>query len=345
MNMKKEVQLGSRRVGEGLPIYIIAEGGLTNWGDVALAKRQVDAAMAAGADAIKFQAQTTEALVSKKVDPYWYRRLKYKELSYDALRELRDYCIIRNIDFFVTAHTEPDLEFLDRELNVPFFKIGSGESINDDMLKNVGSRGKPVILSLGLHLTEEEITHSIRVLEEAGNKDIIILHCNTVYPTPVPFSDLRLIERWRQRFPYPIGYSDHTIGWHIPLAAIALGACVLEKHLSFDKTDKRSLDCPGSCDPEDLKQCVAQIREVEQALAPPPPEKRDAILKARQWAAQSAVAVRDLPAGTVLTKEIIAFKRPGTGVLQADALILMGKKTIKFIMEDEQILASDVQRE
>ncbi len=339
---KKETRLGSHLVGHDHPVYVIAEGGLTNWGDVDLAKRQVDAAMAAGADAIKFQAQTTEALVSKKVDPYWYRRLKYKELSHDKLHELHDYCAIRNIDFFVTAHTETDLDFLDRELDVPFFKIGSGESINDDFLKNVGTRGKPVVISLGLHLTEEEIDKSIRTLEEAGAKEIVILHCNTVYPTPVPFSDLRMIERLRERFPYPIGYSDHTVGWHIPLAAVALGACVLEKHLSFDKTDKRSLDCPGSCDPEDLKRYVAHIREVEQALTPPPPAKQDAILQARRWAAQSAIATHDLAAGTILTESCIAFKRPGTGILQTDAHKIIGKKTTKTIGEDELIKETDV---
>ncbi len=341
--MPRIASLGGRIVGEGKPVYIVAEGGLTNWGDLDLAKRQVDAAMAAGADAVKFQAQTTEALVSKKVDPYWYKRLKYKELSYDALRELKAYCDIRNIDFFVTTHTDVDLDFLDKDLNLPFFKIGSGESINERFLKNVASRGKPVIMSLGLHQSEDEVVRSVRVFEDAGIKDIVILHCNTVYPTPIGMSDLRAIERLMKRFPsYPIGYSDHTVGWHIPLAAVGLGACMIEKHLSFDKSDKRSFDCPGSCTPEDQKLMVAQIREVEQALAAPPAGKAELIENARKWAAQSAVAAEDLPEGTVLTMAHVALKRPGIGVREEQLNTILGKKTARRIEKDELIREADV---
>lgn len=342
MAAPRTAKLGTRVVGEGRPVYIVAEGGLTNWGDLALAKRQVDAAMAAGADAIKFQAQTTEALVSKTVDPYWYKRLKYKELSYADLRELKAYCDIRNIDFFATTHTDVDLDFLDKDLDLSFFKIGSGESINERFLKNVASRGKPVVMSLGLHLDEQEIARSIKTLEDGGIRDIVILYCNTVYPTPIPFSDLRMIERLRERFPYPIGYSDHTIGWHIPLAAVTLGACMIEKHLSFDKTDKRSFDCPGSCDPEDLKQMVNQIRDVEQALAAPPAEKQTAIQNARRWAAQSAVAADVIPANTTITTAHLAFKRPGVGVLEENVGALIGKKTLHAIEKDALVRESDV---
>ncbi len=341
--MPRLANLGGRIIGEGKPVYIVAEGGLTNWGDLAIAKRQVDAAMAAGADAIKFQAQTTEALVSKKVDPRWYERLKYKELSYDALRELKAYCDVRNIDFFATTHTDVDLDFLDKDLRLPFFKIGSGESINDLFLKNVASRGKPVILSLGLHQTEEEIIRSVRVFELAGIKDIVILHCNTVYPTPVAMSDLRAIERLKNLFPsYPIGYSDHTVGWHVPLAAVALGAQMIEKHLSFDKTDKRSLDCPGSCTPEDQKLMVAQIREIEQAIGAPPESKTALIEHARMWAAQSAVAAEELPEGTVLAMAHVALKRPGIGVRAEKLNTILGKQTIRRLEKDELIQPSDV---
>ena len=339
-NMSKKVKLGSRWVGDGEPVYIIAEGGLTNWGRLDLAKAQVDAAMAAGADCVKFQAQTTEALVSKKVDPYWYRRLKYKELSHDDLRELWEYCQIRNIDCLITAHTDIDLEFLDKGLKVPFFKIGSGESINDDFLKNVAARKKPVAVSLGLHQNDEEIFRSIDILCNTGLEDIVILHCNTVYPTPPAINGLRQITHLQKLLPdYPIGYSDHTVGWHIPIAAVALGACVIEKHLSFDKTDKRSLDCAGSCTPEDLKLMVNQIREVEQALGNNPEARRAAIANARLWAQQSIVAVGRIAAGTVLTRDMLAFKRPAKGGIPADQVnTIIGKKVIVPIDYDEQVL-------
>ena len=338
--MPKVVKLGSKWVGDGEPVYIIAEGGLTNWGRLDLAKAQVDAAMAAGADCIKFQAQTTEALVSKKVDPYWYRRLKYKELSHKELKELWEYCEIRNIDCFITAHTEQDLDFLNWNLNVPFLKIGSGESINYSFLKKVASCKKPVVISLGLHLNDEEVRRSVETLREGGAHNVVVLHCSTVYPTPPAINELRYITYLQRLLPdNPIGYSDHTVGWHIPIAAVALGACVLEKHISFDKTDMRSLDCSGSCTPEDLKLMVKQIREVEQALESQPEARRAAILNARLWAQQSIVAAKDIPVGTRLIKEMLAFKRPGRGGLPPDTIdSIVGKKVVRTIEEDEQVL-------
>ena len=121
-------------------------------------------------------------------------------------------------------------------------------------------------MSLGLHLTDEEILKSVRTLEETGCHDIVVCHCNTVYPTPPEINDLGMIARLKKLLDYPIGYSDHTVGRHIPVAAVALGACLIEKHISFDKTDKRSLDCPGSCLPEELKLLVKEIRQTEQAM-------------------------------------------------------------------------------
>lgn len=335
------IHLNGRAVGDGHPVYIIAEGGLTNWGDLNLAKKQVDAAMAAGCDAIKFQAQTTEMLVSRKVDPYWYRRLKYKELSYDALRELWAYCSVRNIQCFITAHTDVDLDFLDRELNVPFFKVGSGESLNLEFLENAGSRGKPVIMSLGLHLTDEEMQESVRAIERGGCHDIIILHCNTVYPTPPTISDLAMITRLKTMFPYPIGYSDHTVGWHIPIAAVALGATVIEKHLSFDKDDKRSFDCPGSGTPEDWKRIVNDIRDVEAALLDRAGGRISHIEQARRWARQSIVAARDIAEGEVISRDMLLLKRPGVG-LGPDAIDrIVGKKSMRAIEADTLIKDGD----
>ncbi|PIR77472.1 MAG: N-acylneuraminate-9-phosphate synthase [Candidatus Magasanikbacteria bacterium CG10_big_fil_rev_8_21_14_0_10_38_6] len=340
--MNNKVRIGNGFIGEEYPVYIVAEGGLTNWGDIALAKRQVDAAMAAGADAIKFQAQTTEALVSKKVDPYWYSRLKYKELSYNDLRMLKEYCEIRNIDFFVTSHTEVDLEFIDKDLDIPFFKIGSGESINNDFLRNVASRGKPVIVSFGLHKSVEEIHNSLSIMESEGLIDIVALHCNTIYPTPVDINSLGTITQLKNQLDCPIGYSDHTIGLHIPIAAVALGAKLIEKHLSFDKTDKRSFDCPVSCDPEDLKQMVKQIRDVEASILPASSNRVDHIIAARGWASQSIVAAKDIPVGKVLERSDIVFKRPGKGLATGYVHKVLGKKVKKFIEEDTLVLIEDL---
>lgn len=341
--MGTKVNLSQNRlVGEGEPVYIVAEGGVTNFGNLELAKKQVNSAIAAGVDAVKFQAQTTEALVSRKVDPYWYDRMKYKELSFDKLRELWSYCSIHNIQCFITAHTEVDLDFLDKELNVPFFKVGSGESINYEFLKNVGSRGKPVIISLGLHLNDKEIKKSISTLEDAGVRDIIILHCNTILPTPPEVNHLKMISRLREIFNYPVGYSDHTVGWHMVIAAVALGASMIEKHLSFDLNDSRSFDCAGSCTPETLKLMVSQIREVEAALKDPSKMREEKIIVSRQWAKQSIVAKKDIPKGAKITSDLLAFKRPGVGLPPEEVGRIINKVAAKDIYADELIVENDL---
>ncbi|MDP2593376.1 MAG: N-acetylneuraminate synthase family protein [bacterium] len=338
-----KIKLGSRYVGKEEPVYIIAEGGLTNWGNLELAKKQADVSMAAGADCVKFQAQTTEELASAKVDPFWYKRLKYKELSHKELTELWRYVSVRNIDCGITAHTDVDLDFLDKKLNVPFFKVGSGESVNYDFLKNVGRRKKPVVMSLGLHLTDDEILKSVKVLKDSGALGVAILHCSTVYPTPPKISDLGAIERLQKLLPdCVIGYSDHSVGWHLPLAAVALGAKIIEKHISFDKKDKRSLDCPGSCEPDDLKEMVAQIRDVEAALKQPGNEREEAVKNARKWARQSIVARLNIPKGKMLTKEMIAFKRPGAGLSPDEAHKIVGKKATRAIEADTLVTLKDV---
>lgn len=340
--MSKIVTLNGTKVGLGLPTYIIAEGGLTNWGDLNLAKAQVDAAMAAGCNAVKFQAQTTEALVSKKVDPYWYSRLKYKELSHDELRELWDYCSIRNIACFITAHTDVDLDFLDKELDVPFHKVGSGESLNFDFLEKVGACKKPVIMSLGLHLDDAEVRESIAALERGGADEIIILHCNTVYPTPYEMNDLAAMDKLRSITEYPIGYSDHTVGNHVSIAAVAKGAVAIEKHLSFNNRDKRSFDSAGSNTPETLIDMVDQIRQVEAALEDTQGIRQARITEARKWAQQSVVAAVDIKEGEVITEEHLAVKRPGVGLTADKIGEVLGKKAVRNIEEDTLVQVADV---
>ena len=339
---KKRVKLGEKFVGPNDPVYIIAEGGLSNWGRLDLAKLQVDAAMAAGADAIKFQAQSTEELVSKKIDPNWYKRLKYKELSHKDLTSLWEYCKIRNIQCFITAHTENDLDFLDKELNVPFFKIGSGESINSHFLKIVAKRKKPILISFGLHFGLKEIDKSLKILKQNGANDIIILHCLTTYPSPAECCDLKMIEKLKQKYQCPIGYSDHSKGLHIPLAAVAVGAKVIEKHLSFNKRDKRSFDNAGSCIPEDLIQLVDQTREVEKAIRPNIINRNKFIKKARIWASQSIVATKNIKKGEIIKVQMLAFKRPGIGLSPEMSKKLIGKKAKQNIEKDSLILIKNL---
>lgn len=344
--VKNKVKLGKRLVGEGKPIFIILEGGVTNYGKLTLAKRQADAAVRAKANAVKFQAWKTENLVSKKASQDlvgelgydWFKRMKGREMSFQNLRKLKDYCRKKNITFFATPHDEESLDFLANELKVPFLKVGSGESNNYDFLKKVGRKKKPVIISFGLQ-SDREALRAVKTLFAAGAKGVVALHCTTLYPTPYDMIDLSRIQRLRKLLKIPVGISDHSVGWHIPLAAVALGALVIEKHLTFDKADPRSLDNPGALLPREFEKMVSQTRELEKAKKSIPERKLAlALQKSRDWAIQSIVAARDIAPGTIITRKMIAFKRPGRdGIPPKNIGLVLGKKAKTLIEQEVQI--------
>ena len=352
MNNSGTVKLFDKEVGEGKPVYIICEGGVTNYGELELAKRQVDAAYEARVDVIKFQVTITENLISRTVAKRlekemgydWFGRVKYKELSFEKVRTLAEYVNTGGFSFFATAHDEEALAFLDKELNQPFFKIGSGEAHNYDFLRNVGRLRKPVIISFGLQ-SDIEIIRAVDTLREAGASEIIALHCTTEYPTPYEHIDLSRIQHLRRLLEVPVGISDHSVGWHVVLAAVGLGACVVEKHLTFGKNDSRSLDNAGALLPEEFRHMVSQIRDVEKARRPISEALRLESLRAsRDWAGQSIVAARDFLAGERISPNMVHFKRPARGGLPPEMLdTLVGRKTKKAIPQDEQILLEDLE--
>jgi N-acetylneuraminate synthase/N,N'-diacetyllegionaminate synthase len=346
------VRVASRSIGAGQPVFVICEAGVTNYGDRELAIRQIDAAVRAGADAVKFQCWRTEELVSKpaaarlagELGYDWFDRLKSKELTHDDLRALQAYAAKKGILFFVTPHDLPSLEFVDRELQVPLLKVGSGEAHNPEFLRAVGATGKPVLISFGLQ-TDDEVRAAVATLRDAGAAGVVAFHCVTQYPTPPELASLDRLAALRQLLDVPCGYSDHTVGWHIPTAAVALGACAIEKHLTFDKRDPRSLDNPGALLPDEFVLFVSDVRELEQAVTPPSGEARAASREqARSWAGQSIVAVRDLPAGTRIERTMLALKRPGRGGLGPEALeAVVGRRTSRPVPADEQITAADLE--
>jgi N,N'-diacetyllegionaminate synthase len=346
------MKIGNREVGPGHPVYVICEGGVTNYGQLDLGKKQVDAAVAASADCIKFQAWKTEELVSRKVADRlqaelkfnWFQRLKEKEYSFDEITALFKYATERGITVFATPHDEIAIEFLASQLGQGIFKVGSGEAHNFQFLKAIGRLKKPVIISFGFQ-TDGEIVQAVDTLKGAGASEIIALHCVSLYPTPYEYGQLKRIEHLQKLLDIPVGVSDHSVGWHVPLAAVALGACVVEKHLTFDKADPRSLDNPGALLPDEFKTFVRQIREIEQALKVLPAEEvGNALKKARDWLGQALVARRPIPAGTALSEELIGYKRPGLGGLPPSALpLVLGKRLKKALDEDEQILAEHLE--
>lgn len=319
---------------------------MTNYGDLELARRQVDAAVEAGADAVKFQAWKTENLVSKKVATRlekelgynWFDRLKYKELSFDALHELQKYAEEKGIPFFATPHDNESLDFLARDINVPYIKIGSGEAHNYEFLKRAGRYKKPIFISFGMH-RDEEIKKAMETLKNSGALEITIFHCTTKYPTPYGEVDLPRITHLKNLTGLPTGISDHSVGWHSVLAGVAVGAVAVEKHLTFDKFDPRSLDNPGALLPEEFKTMVAQIRDIEKSMAGiSEEEKLKNISESRKWAGQTIVAMRNIREGETIYEGMIVFKRPGKGgISPSEAEKVIGKVTKIPIEEDEQI--------
>ena len=341
------MEIDGRVIGKGSPIYIICEGGVTNYGEVDLAKKQIDAALEAKADCIKFQAWKSEELLSKKIADQleeklkfnWFQRMKSKEFAFEEISDLYTYANEKEISIFSTPQDNIALDFLASDLEQGVFKVGSGNAHNYEFLKAVGRHRKPVIISFGFQ-SDREIVKAIETLEKSGASEIIALHCVSLYPTPYEDSQLKRIEHLKGLLGIPIGISDHSPGWHIPLAAIPLGVCVIEKHLTFDKTDPQSFDNLGALLPEEFSIFVQQVRDIEKALKPLYQEehRQETLKQARDWLGQSSVAAQDIPIGTVIDTEMVAFKRPGLGGLPPEALPeIIGKKTIKHLEKDGQI--------
>jgi N,N'-diacetyllegionaminate synthase len=333
-------------------VFVIVEAGVTNYGDPELARRQVDAAAAAGADAIKFQAWQTSELVSRRVAGRlssqlghdWFERLEERRLSEDDLRDVQLYAESRGVPFFTTAHDEASLRFVVDELDVPMLKVGSGESGNARFLRAVGATGRPVLISFGLQ-DEREARAAVETLLEAGASEVVAFHCVTMYPTPPELARLDRIALLREALGVPVGISDHSVGRHLAVAAVALGACAIEKHLTFDKTDPRSLDNPGALEPDEFVELVREVRGLEAALRPVSEERYiEAVASSKAWATQAIVAARTLEPGEVIGPADLSLKRPGLGGLPPSALDdILGKRLARRVEEDEQLLLDDLE--
>lgn len=331
---EKRFEINGKPVGQGAPVYVIAEAGVAHFGVEDKAYRLVDLAVDAGADAVKFQVFDVDALIARTL-PEWRQRLGSRQLPYDAFARIQTYCNERGITFFATAHDEPSLDFL-VTLDVPVYKVGSGEVGNWPFLKRVASLGKPVIFSTGMyHL--EQVAEALNAVADSGNRHAAVLHCVTRYPTPPEEVSLGNISLLAERFNVITGYSDHTSGYHIPLAAVASGARIIEKHISLDFDVPDAQDWKVSCGPRNLAEFINQLRDVEAALgvreSGPTAGERESI----KWAGKSLVAVRDLPAGARLTRDDLTSKRPGTGISPAQMEAVVGRMLRVPVSMDNQI--------
>jgi N-acetylneuraminate synthase/N,N'-diacetyllegionaminate synthase len=342
----RKVNIQGKLVGEGEAIFIVAEAGVNHNGDVDLGKELIDVAKEAGADAVKFQTFKAEALVSKYAEKAEYQKettspiesqyllIKKLELGDDELKELYDHAKKRNIIFLSSAFDEKSADLLD-SLGVPAFKIPSGEITNIPLLQHIAQKKKPIILSTGM-ATMDEIEEALNIIKEEGLEDIILLHCITDYPARVSDVNLRVMVTLRKKFDLPVGFSDHTLGIDMPIAAAALGAAFIEKHFTLDR-NLPGPDHKSSLEPAELKEMVRAIRNVEEALGDGIKRLTDAEEKNKKILRRSIVAKVNISRGGVLTKEMLDLKRPGFGIAPKYLNKIIGKKAKKDIRVDELI--------
>lgn len=329
-------------------VIIIAEAGVNHNGSIETAKQLVDVAALAGADYIKFQTFKADKLVGKDVkkadyqkqnvsdnDDSQYSMLKKLELSESMHLELVEYCKTAGIKFLSTAFDLESVDFLD-SLNVGLFKIPSGEITNKPYLKHIAAKRKPVIISTGM-ATMEEIEQALEVLTTGGieKQNITVLHCTTEYPTPMKNVNLGAMLDIQKKLGVTVGYSDHTLGIEIPVAAVALGAKVIEKHITLGK-NLPGPDHKASLEPDDLKRMVSAIRNVELAMTGTG-KKEPGVdeLKNRAVVRKSIVAAHNIEKGEVFSLENITVKRPGTGISPMLWDDVIGKKAKRSFKKDE----------
>ena len=337
--MKIEVKIGNKKIGEDHPTYIIAEIGSNHDRNFKIAKKLIDIAADAGADAVKFQSFKAEKLFSKKtpkISTYKkepFELLKSLEMPREWHKKLSDYSIDKNLHFLSSPFDYEAVEELN-EVGVPAFKIGSCEITDLDLLAYIAKKKKTIILSTGM-ATLGDIEDALETIKSKGNKNIILLHCNTLYPTLPEIVNLNAIQTLSTAFKVPVGFSDHTLGIHISIAAVAKGAHLIEKHFTIKRRPEP--DHFFSIEPEELKTMIKNIREIEVAFGSGikvrSREEDENYIKGRR----SIIATRDIPEGKIIEKKDLIIKRPGMGIHPKYINIVIGRRAKKKIYYDDWI--------
>lgn len=337
-----KIKIGNHFVGNGEPTFIIAEAGANHNRDFDMAKELIDVAADAKANAVKFQTYSADTLYSKKTPVFSkdagikpYDLIKNVELPRDWQPKLTKYAEKKGIMFLSTPFDYAAVDELN-ELNIPAFKFASFEIVDLELLKYTAAKQKPMIISTGM-ASLGDIEDAIAAIRSTGNDDIILLHCNSLYPTPPEVVNLKAMDTMHQAFRLPVGFSDHTTEIHLSLAAVAMGACVIEKHFTLD----RSLpgpDHPFAIEPDELKELVSNIRDIDTAKGNgikqrSSLEDEEVYEKARR----SIIAKCDIPAGVVITRDMVMVKRPGYGIAPKFMDVVVGRSARVNIEEDEWI--------
>jgi N,N'-diacetyllegionaminate synthase len=343
----KQLRINNRVVKDGAPAFIVAEAGVNHNGSVERAKQLIEAAKEAGADSIKFQAFKADQIVTKYAERPEYQRetdksafqydlLKKLELAPGEFKELFLHAKANKISFLCSVFDKDSVDFLD-ELGIPAFKIASGEITNFPLLKYIAQKRKPIILSTGMS-TFDEIREALDVIINNGAHEIVLLYCVTSYPAKIESVNLRIIRVLKSRFGFPIGFSDHTSSTIIPVAAVALGAVLIEKHLTLDKK-LSGPDHRASMSPNEFKEMVNSVRVVEKVLG-------DSIQRLpeeetiKKLVRRSIVARIPIQKGTVILEEMLDLKRPGVGISSKFMDKVVGK-TAKANIEYDELITFD----
>lgn len=347
------MKLGNREVRDFNIPYIIAEIGSNHNGDMDLARKMIDSAKSCGCDAVKFQSWTPDSLIAQEeydrnqhyndspkkhfgslkdmVEKYYLRNNQHWDL--------KQYCDNIDIEFCSSPFSNKEANLLE-EMNVTFYKIASMDINNLSFIGYVACKKKPILLSTGM-ATLAEIENAVKTIESEGNTQIILLHCISIYPPLYEDINLNNIPMLRKTFGYPVGFSDHTIGVSIPLASVALGSCVIEKHFTLDK-NLDGWDHEISADPIEMKTIVLEAKNVCQSLG----SNRRIVSKAesekQKKFRRSIVLARSLPAGHILNDEDITFKRPGTQIPPDMKNYVLGRKLIRNMAADELLQWGDL---
>lgn len=334
-----------------MSVFIIAEAGVNHNGDIKIAKKLVDMAVKCGADAIKFQTfkaeESTGAFAEKAQYQYenspikdsQLEMIKKLELPFEQFNEIQDYCNKKGITFISTPDGSDSLNYL-ISLNVPLIKIGSTEVTNYEFLKQIGEKGKTIILSTGMS-TLGEIEKALDAIYSTGNKNVKLMHCTTDYPTLVEDVNLRAMITMREAFKVPVGLSDHTLGIEAAVAAVAMGAEFIEKHITLDR-NMEGPDHKASMPMGEFEKYVHHIRNTEKLLGDGikrPTSREKAIMKDVR---RSIIAAYDLKKGTIIEKNMFSYKRPGNGIQPELDYILVGRELKRDLKKDEVIQWKDI---
>ena len=342
--MKSSFLIDRRRVGKGAPCYVIAEAGVNHNCDVQIGYKLVETAGAAGADAIKFQSYTASKISTRVAPRYWTEPADPHGTQWDTFDKLdklsdRDFKSLLGharhvgITAFSTPFDDDAVDFL-ASLDVPAFKIASADLTCHGLIERAARVGKPMLLSTGT-ATLSEVEQALEVCRRAGNEQVALLHCTLKYPCPPEGINLRMMEHLMRAFPeVPVGLSDHSLGISVPQAAVALGACIVEKHYTIDKTLPGSPDHHLSVDPADMLAMVQGIRTVEKALGKATKGVEPLETDAFHYARRSVTSKVRIPKGATIAREMLTYKRPGTGISPRFFDLVVGRVARTDIAED-----------